>query len=53
MITRSQAEHLRSLGCDRGQGFLYARPVPAERLTELLRTGPNYTTPAGDLPAAA
>lgn len=31
-----QAEHLRSLGCDRGQGYLWAKPLTAARLGELL-----------------
>ena len=34
--TAAQAAHLRREGCDRGQGFLFARPVPAERIEELL-----------------
>ena len=28
--TREQEEPLRAFGCDRAQGFLYARPAPAE-----------------------
>jgi EAL domain-containing protein (putative c-di-GMP-specific phosphodiesterase class I) len=48
-----QAEHLRSLGCDRGQGFLFARPLPAAALTELLRNGPRSTGPLLELPTAA
>jgi diguanylate cyclase (GGDEF)-like protein len=35
--TERQAERLRELGCDRGQGFLFARPMPVERVTALLR----------------
>jgi EAL domain-containing protein (putative c-di-GMP-specific phosphodiesterase class I) len=31
-----QAEHLRALGCERGQGYLFARPLPAEQVKELL-----------------
>ena len=34
--TREQERHLRTLGCDRAQGYLYARPQPAEAVTELL-----------------
>jgi diguanylate cyclase len=34
--TRAQERHLRALGCDRAQGFLYARPQPAAAVTELL-----------------
>ncbi|MEU6443319.1 sensor domain-containing phosphodiesterase [Streptomyces sp. NPDC047046] len=36
--TRSQAERLRAMGCDMGQGYLYSRPVPAERIGVLLET---------------
>ncbi len=32
----AQAAHLRELGCDRGQGFLFARPQPAEAIGALL-----------------
>jgi diguanylate cyclase (GGDEF)-like protein len=32
----SQAECLDQLGCDLGQGFLYARAVPADEMTRLL-----------------
>jgi EAL domain-containing protein (putative c-di-GMP-specific phosphodiesterase class I) len=31
-----QAESLRAFGCDRAQGYLYARPQPAEVITNLL-----------------
>jgi EAL domain-containing protein (putative c-di-GMP-specific phosphodiesterase class I) len=34
--TREQHELLRDLGCRYGQGFYYARPMPAEDVTELL-----------------
>ena len=33
--TRTQAEHLRDLGCDTGQGWYYARPGPPDRLHHL------------------
>jgi EAL domain-containing protein (putative c-di-GMP-specific phosphodiesterase class I) len=33
--TSTQAEHLRALGCDTGQGWYYGRPGPPERLHEL------------------
>ena len=36
--TEEQASLLRAQGCDEVQGFLYGRPVPAERLIELLET---------------
>ncbi len=35
--TAEQLGWLRQLACDRGQGFYFARPLPAERVTELLR----------------
>jgi diguanylate cyclase (GGDEF)-like protein len=34
-----QYEHLRALGCDRGQGHYFARPMTAHAVSELLRTG--------------
>ncbi|MEV4350815.1 bifunctional diguanylate cyclase/phosphodiesterase [Actinoplanes sp. NPDC049596] len=34
--TTAHADLLRELGCDRGQGWLFARPTPAAQLTELL-----------------
>jgi len=37
--TVDQYEHLLSLGCDRGQGYYFARPMPVHAVGELLRTG--------------
>jgi diguanylate cyclase (GGDEF)-like protein/PAS domain S-box-containing protein len=34
--TTMQVAQLRALGCDRGQGYLFARPQPAENITALL-----------------
>ena len=34
--TRSQANHLRRLGCDYGQGYLYSRAVSADRVPNLI-----------------
>ncbi|WP_437114210.1 putative bifunctional diguanylate cyclase/phosphodiesterase [Streptomyces syringium] len=34
-----QAERLGRIGCDTGQGWFYSRPVPADRISALLRTG--------------
>ena len=35
--TAPQADRLRLLGCDTGQGWLFSRPLPAGAVTELLR----------------
>nr|WP_069812018.1 EAL domain-containing protein [Streptomyces sp. TP-A0874] len=35
-----QAERLRRIGCDTGQGWFYARPMPAERIPALLASRP-------------
>ncbi|RSM54636.1 GGDEF domain-containing protein [Actinoplanes sp. ATCC 53533] len=35
--TRSQAERLRALGCDTGQGWLFSRPLRPAAVTDLLR----------------
>ena len=35
--TRAQYHLLRQMGCRFGQGFLFARPMPAEQVTELLK----------------
>jgi diguanylate cyclase (GGDEF)-like protein/PAS domain S-box-containing protein len=37
--TEEQATTLRELGCDFGQGFLFARPLPPEELDRLLAAG--------------
>ena len=34
--TEAQAAFLRQFGCDQAQGFLFARPMPAEDLSGLL-----------------
>ncbi|MGC9667722.1 putative bifunctional diguanylate cyclase/phosphodiesterase [Planosporangium sp. 12N6] len=34
--TRMQADRLRAVGCDSGQGFFYAHPGPPERITEMI-----------------
>ena len=35
--TQTQVDFLRSVGCDEAQGFYYARPMPVESFTALLR----------------
>ncbi len=35
--TQEQADQLRGLGCDNGQGWLFGKPGPAEAMTDLLR----------------
>ncbi len=42
--TADQLEQLRSLGCERGQGFFFARPVPAAALDGLLAARPPVGT---------
>jgi diguanylate cyclase (GGDEF)-like protein/PAS domain S-box-containing protein len=37
--TAEQLNRLRDLACDRGQGYYYARPLPADTLAGLLRAG--------------
>ena len=37
--TVARLEQLRMLGCDRGQGYFFAKPQAPEALTTLLRGG--------------
>lgn len=37
-----QLTALREMGCDRAQGFLLGRPMPADELEELLRSDPRW-----------
>jgi EAL domain-containing protein (putative c-di-GMP-specific phosphodiesterase class I) len=39
--TEAQADKLRELGCDLGQGYLFSRPAPAEGTLALLRDRPR------------
>lgn len=48
-----QASHLQKLGCQLGQGFLFAQPLPAQRLGDLLAQGSlTASAPARRLPVA-
>jgi PAS domain S-box-containing protein len=48
--TPAQAEMLLWLGCDRGQGWLYGRPVPAEELPGILAR--ESLSPQADAPSS-
>ena len=37
--TEGQAALLDSLGCDKGQGYLFAKPMPADEATRWLTLG--------------
>ncbi|MGW7543466.1 putative bifunctional diguanylate cyclase/phosphodiesterase [Streptomyces sp. NPDC054770] len=45
--TSAQASRLRHIGCDTGQGWLYSRPVTADRISELLDTRAYADAPVG------
>jgi diguanylate cyclase (GGDEF)-like protein len=49
----SQLAELRTLGCNRGQGYLFAKPLPADRVTELLVAAPWSKVVTGQPPAFA
>jgi diguanylate cyclase (GGDEF)-like protein len=46
--TEEQRQVLRDLGCHRGQGFLFARPMPAEDADALLAEATNLLTEAAE-----
>ena len=39
--TKEQGDFLRSVGCEYGQGYYYARPMPADAFTNLLMAREN------------
>ncbi|HEY3375149.1 MAG TPA: EAL domain-containing protein [Candidatus Aquicultor sp.] len=40
--TAEQLEFLRSLKCDEIQGYIFSRPLPADKLTKLLAQGMRF-----------
>ncbi|MEO1402887.1 MAG: EAL domain-containing protein, partial [Cyanobacteria bacterium J06635_1] len=49
--TESQAQKLRDLDCEYGQGYFFAKPLPPEAAEALLRDAPRYLTPTPITPA--
>ncbi|MEM9908622.1 MAG: EAL domain-containing protein [Cyanobacteria bacterium P01_D01_bin.44] len=47
--TESQAQKLRDLDCEYGQGYFFAKPLPPDAAEALLRDTPQYLTPASIL----
>lgn len=41
--TKEQLQYLISLNCGRGQGYFLSKPLPAENITQLLKTQSNKT----------
>jgi diguanylate cyclase (GGDEF)-like protein/PAS domain S-box-containing protein len=44
--TAEQLDMLEAMGCDNGQGYLFSRPVDAERMQEILDAEPTYDAAA-------
>jgi EAL domain-containing protein (putative c-di-GMP-specific phosphodiesterase class I) len=40
--TPAQLAHLRTMGCDAGQGHLFARPLTRDQVTELVCSSPAW-----------
>ena len=49
----AQLTELRALGCDRGQGYLFAKPISGDRIPELLAAAPWSRQLAARQPAFA
>jgi len=47
--TESQAALVRELNCDKGQGYLFSRPLDADALSAWLQTAPEPTQAAAEL----
>ncbi len=43
-----QADRLRALQCDIGQGYLFSRPLPSDQMTSFLRDRANVVQPRAD-----
>jgi EAL domain-containing protein (putative c-di-GMP-specific phosphodiesterase class I) len=43
-----QADRLRALQCDIGQGYLFSRPLPSDQMTSFLRERANGVQPRAD-----
>jgi diguanylate cyclase (GGDEF)-like protein/PAS domain S-box-containing protein len=43
-----QADRLRALQCDTGQGYLFSRPLPSDQMTSLLRDRARTAQPRAD-----
>jgi diguanylate cyclase (GGDEF)-like protein/PAS domain S-box-containing protein len=43
-----QADRLRALQCDIGQGYLFSRPLPSDQMTSFLRDRANAAQPRAD-----
>ena len=50
--TPEQLDMLGAMGCDHGQGYLFSRPVDADRLQEILDAEPTYDDDASLIPVA-
>ncbi|MDQ1714879.1 MAG: hypothetical protein QOC60_824, partial [Frankiaceae bacterium] len=51
--TREQERYLRASGCDRAQGYLYARPQPAQAITAVLAAAARGDAQRWTLPGIA
>ncbi len=45
--TKEQVEFLKSIGCNKGQGYYFAKPMPCKDFEELLSTNDNHSKADG------